>query len=179
MFTSVAITPALTQDQSDIFKVLLVKSAGPFEIKGESGVIGMVVSRSGDMVMFKPCTGDSFELDRRQLISTSNKCADSPSTDENPLVVSCDNALKGWDVGLYTQAVKNDGPIGTTFFEKPGEMVLGSVLLDANKMAATIDTASQLKDCGPALGVVGFDKAGFAKVSLIPSIEGIQLDEMK
>ncbi|MBA1140247.1 hypothetical protein [Mesorhizobium neociceri] len=179
VLAAVAITPALTQDQSDIFKISLVKSAGPYEIKGESGVIGMVVSRAGDTVVFKPCTGDSFELDRRRLISTNNKCADSPSTDENPLVASCDKALNGWNVALYTQAIKNDGPIGTTFFQKPGEMVLGSVVLDAKKMAATIDSASQLKDCGPALGVVGFDKEGLAKVSLIPSLEAIQLDETK
>ncbi|MER8431398.1 hypothetical protein [Mesorhizobium caraganae] len=180
MFAAIVATPAQSQDQSDVLKMLLlVKSAGPYEIKGESGVIGMVVARTGNLVTFKPCTGDSFELDKSKLISTNNKCANSPSSDENPLIASCDTVQKGWDVALYAQAVKDDGPIGTTFFQKPGEMVLASATPDPKKLAATVDSAMELKDCGPTLGFVGFDKDGLAKVSLIPSTQAIQLDDTK
>lgn len=167
------------QDLNDNWQVSLVKSAGPYEIKGESGVIGFVVASSGDMVRFKPCTGDSMMLNRKQLVSTKNDCANSPSPNENPFVANCNSAVKRWDVRLLSDALHDDGPIGKTYTKKPGEMVMAAMIADPKQVAATVDAADQLKDCGPAYGVVGFDRDGVAKVSLIPSAQAIQLDESK
>ncbi|RUW98962.1 hypothetical protein EOA30_24900 [Mesorhizobium sp. M8A.F.Ca.ET.059.01.1.1] len=170
------VIPVHGQDTTDSWKVSLVKSAGPFEVKGESGVIGFVVGWAGDVVTFKPCTGDSFSLDRKRLKTTTSKCADSPSTDENPLVVSCNNALK-WDTQTVTVAVQDDGPVGKTFFKKPGEQVVTALMADPKQVATTVDAGYQLKDCGQY--VVGFDKNGAAAVGLVKSMQVIQLDDQK
>lgn len=173
---AVGVIPVHGQDTTDSWKVSLVKSAGPFEVKGESGVIGFVVGWAGDVVTFKPCTGDSFSLDRKRLVSTKSKCANSPSSDENPLVVSCNNAKK-WDVQTVAAAVQDNGPIGKTFFKKPGEEVVTALLADPKQAATTVDAAYQLKDCGQY--VVGFDKNGAAMVGLVISSQAIQLDDPK
>ncbi|WP_210213498.1 hypothetical protein [Mesorhizobium sp. M4A.F.Ca.ET.090.04.2.1] len=175
---ALGICPVYGQDKTDDWNVAvaLVKSAGPYEVKGESGVIGFVVAWAGDVVTFKPCTGDSFSLDRKKLLFTKNKCADSPSSNENPLVASCNNALK-WDVQIVAEAVRDDGPIGKTFFKKAGAAPVTVVMADPKQAAATVDAAYQLKDCGQY--VVGFDKYGSAMVGLVPSIQAIQLDDSK
>lgn len=166
------------QDQADAMQVSLVKSAGPYEVKGESGVIGFVVASSGEMVTFKPCVGDSLTLNRKQLVSTKNNCANSPSPNENPFVANCNNAAKQWDVALFADASNDDGAIGKTFTKGANAQVV-AMLADPKQVAVTVDAADQLKDCGPSYGVVGFDKDGIAKVSLIPSAQAIQLDDMK
>ncbi|SDA97361.1 hypothetical protein [Mesorhizobium qingshengii] len=177
MLAQLMAVPTHAQDQVISLKNNLIVGDGPFEVKGESGVIGFVVARAGDLVTFKPCTGASFPLDRKQLLATKNKCENSPSTDEHPLIVKCGDALQGWDKVQIAQAVGSNVPIGTAFFQKEGETAIASVTLNPNQMASAIDSVDQFKDCGQF--VVGFDKEGEAKVSLIPAMQAIQLDGEK
>lgn len=172
---AVGVMPGYGQEKTDSWMmVALVKSAGPYEVKGESGVIGFVVAWAGDSVTFKPCTGDSFSLDRKRLVSTKNKCTNSPPPDEHPLVASCDEFLKGWDIKTVVAAVQDDGPIGKTFVKKPGDAQVTTVMADSAQAAATVDAGYQLKDCGQY--TVGFDKMGIAKFGLIPSTQAMQLN---
>lgn len=151
----------------------IVVGDGPYEIKDESGVIGFVVATAGNFVTFKPCSGESFSLDRNKLLPTKNKCKNAPSPDENPLVVNCGNAWDGWDKTKVAQAIKGNEPVGTTFFTTSDNEIVAQAM-DPTQMAAVIDSVAQLKDCGQY--TIGFDKQGESNLRIIQPMQAIHLE---
>lgn len=64
----------LSQDNklSDIFAVV----DGPYKLKSEIGIVGFVTQRTGEKVLFQPCTGEAQEVAASELERTQNNCAD-------------------------------------------------------------------------------------------------------
>jgi hypothetical protein len=151
----------------------IIVGDGPYEIKDESGVIGFVVAIAGNSVTFKPCTGESFSLDRNKLLRTKNKCTNAPSPDENPLVANCGNAWNGWDKTKVAKAIRGDEPVGTTFVSNSENEIVAQAM-DAAQMAAAIDSVAQLKDCGQY--TIGFDKQGEINLRIIQPMQAIRLE---
>ncbi|WP_349434305.1 hypothetical protein [Pararhizobium sp. A13] len=151
----------------------IVVGDGPFEIKDEGGVIGFIVATAGNSVTFKPCTGESFSLNRDKLLRTKNKCKDAPSPDENPLVANCGDAWDGWDKTKVVQAIKGDEPVGTTFFSTSDNEIFAQAM-DPTQMAAAMDSVAQLKDCGQY--TIGFDTQGKINLSIVQPMQAIRFD---
>lgn len=175
MLAAAGITAAAESEQSFAAKALV--GDGPYEIKGESGVFGYVVASSAVTVTFKPCSGDSFEVDRKKLQRTKFKCGDSPSPDQNPLVVSCDNAENPSYVGLAAKAYEQkDRPIGTAYYlTSNGESRITSYPIEPEEMAVEIDAVKELRDCGKT--VVGFGDTGKPLLQVIGTTDALQISD--
>lgn len=178
--SAILVSPSALAQNSDIQAMArIIVGDGPYEIKGESGVFGFVVASTAAMVTFKPCVGSSFEVEKNKLVKTNFKCKDSPSSDEHPLVASCNNTDKYWDDAAATMmAHQNDLPIGTTFYEKDKSSdTMAMVVVGTEKMAGVIDSVKELKDCGKF--TVGFDNSGKAVVHVIGTMQAVKLLEQK
>lgn len=155
---------------------IIVVGDGPFEIKNESGVIGFVVAMQGRTVTFRPCVGETFSLDRERLVRTNNKCKDAPSTDQNPLVASCNDAWIGLDKAKVAEVIKGTEPVGTTFVSANDQSVLAQAM-NPDQMMTAVDEVAQLKDCGQY--TIGYDNEGRVNLSIIKPMQAIQLNDLQ
>lgn len=177
LLCAVAATETVADDKVPELLAKIVVGDGPYEIDGESGVFGYVVASSAVTVTFKPCSGDSFEVDRKKLRKTKFKCEDSPSPNQNPLVVSCENTDNKWYRVVADAAYgEKYRPIGTTFY-LAGDSAdsVASVVVKPEQMAVEIDSVKQLKDCGGT--VVGFDDKGQPLLHVLDTTEALQLSD--
>ncbi|WP_322884915.1 hypothetical protein U8C32_15020 [Sinorhizobium medicae] len=161
-------------DKAEVTTAKALVGDGPYEIKGESGVFGYVVASSTVSVTFKPCSGDSFEVERKKLRRTKFKCGDAPSPDQNPLIVSCDDtdAYVGLASAAYDQ---KDRPIGTAYYlSSSGENTIIDVVAP-EQMAAEIDDVKELRDCGRS--VVGFGGTGKPLLQVIDTTDSLQITD--
>lgn len=65
---------AISQDNklADLFAAV----DGPYKLKNEIGIYGFVTQRSGEKVLFQPCTGEAQEISATELEETLNTCSD-------------------------------------------------------------------------------------------------------
>lgn len=155
---------------------IIVVGDGPFEIKNESGVIGFVVAMEGKTVTFRPCVGETFSLERERLVRTNNKCKDAPSTDQNPLVASCNDAWIDLDKTKVAEAIKGTEPVGTTFVSASDNSVHPKTM-NTDEMMTAVRNVAHLRDCGRF--TIGYDTEGKVNLNIIKPMQTIQLDNLQ
>jgi hypothetical protein len=105
-----------TSDTQKIAGVVVLD--GVYEIVGGgSGVLGYVLTRTGNKANFQPCTGQVRLVDESDLKRTNLNCEDEPSPD-HPFNVSCaDIETQVAILASTTGENIKDVPIGTVFLK--------------------------------------------------------------
>lgn len=160
--------------QSEDTKLLI--SSAMYEVDGESGLFGLVVSVAEKKALFKPCYGPAFEIEQERLRSTKFTCEDAPSPDPNPLIVSCREGDAQWDevAAVAAAQVQRMGNVSSTVsVASDGTILLEDVPKET--VAKIMNAVSQFKNCGQ--WTVGFSIEGepimhvlHADVALDPDI---------
>ncbi|MCB5204434.1 hypothetical protein LH464_18360 [Neorhizobium sp. T786] len=155
----------------------LLLGDGPFEVVGDNGIFGFVVTRSETTttVKFKPCYGPPFDIETQRLKRTTIDCAQGPSPDTYPLQVRCGdmNELRS----AQTKASSDDIAIGT-IYEVHDDVISAINKASSKEINAAFADVSEFRACGD--WTVGYTATGAAAVTIVPvPLENqINIDEL-
>ena len=156
----------------------VVVTDGPFEVVGESGIYGFVIARKATTVTFKPCVGQTFDVERNKLKRTHFTGDDGASPDTHPLIVTCAESDKYWDkAAAQIASEQKDTTVGTVYYKGlKGIEMTASVA--PNVLTKTFDDVVRFKDCGS--WSVGFGQKGapLVHVLTVPEATKMELDKL-